>query len=130
MDTEIDEALMELLKLKNYNYIGIDVRIRDGKSTEFFVASREDLLPENNSDDDISRLKEKLELLKKIDELLEKLKKYDEDTDYVPYYPFYPWPDPRPLRHRYDIITTNDNARIKIRWSSTDTADSDGYPLW
>jgi len=46
MDTEIDEALIELLKFKNWDYIGIDVRIRKDKPTEFGVFSREEDLPE------------------------------------------------------------------------------------
>ena len=96
MDTEIDKAIMELLALKAYKYLGIDVRIRGGGRTTFSVWRDEDELPENTSDDDIARLKEKLELLKKIDAMIEKLKKYESDGPiYVPYYPpSNPWRNP------------------------------------
>ena len=91
MDTEIDRTIIELLKCKDFDYVGVDVRIRKEDSTTFSVFYEDDELPENTDDDDITRLKDKLELLKKIDEMLEKLKKYD--TDYTPYiYPYQPSP--------------------------------------
>ena len=95
MDTEIDGAIVELIHLKDYDFMGIDVRIRDGKPTTYHVANKEEQLPENTSDDEIARLKEKLELLKKIDEMMEKLKKYDKEPIYVPYpAPYNPWVNP------------------------------------
>ena len=114
MITEYDEAVLEIMKIKmrengiqSEQYIGLDIRIREGKSTRFTLSRDEGDLPENTTDDDITRLKEKLELLKKIDEMLEKLKKYD--TDYTPYiYPYQPWPVQ--LWRSPFWYTTNDNT--------------------
>ena len=122
IDTSIDEAIIELLKIRNYGYIGIDVRIRDGRPNEYTVNSKEEYLPENTNDDDITRLNEKLELLRKIEEVLEKLKKYVRDEpNYVPipYWPrpYNPWYKPRITW----TDTQSSSDTVKINWSFSDT---------
>lgn len=123
MDTEIDEALMELLKLKNHDCMGIDVRIRNGKSTEFSVSHTEEGCPENTTDDDIARLKEKLELLEKIRKMQEIMEKFNEEhpgfvpvryPEIVPYepWPIYPWAGPL----YYKTGTSDGTARINWEW--------------
>jgi len=113
MDTEIDRTIIELLKCKDFDYVGVDVRIRKEDSTTFSVFYEDDELPENTDDDDITRLKEKLELLKKIDEMMEKLSKYEKDTEYIPYYPspypYNPWSEPYKNPWVEPYITWQDN---------------------
>ena len=96
LEDGIDRAIPELLRTRNQGYIGMDIRIR-GDTVTSWCWMNEESFPENTSEDDISRLKEKLELLEQIRKVQEILKKFQEDhPDYVPIkvpepYPYAPW---------------------------------------
>ena len=145
MDTEYDDAVFELMKLKREartwgkdDYVGVDVRIRQDIGPTIRVTAKEEDLPENTSDDDISRLKEKLELMKQIQKMQEILEKFvEEHPDYLPARyppikvpsPYYtPWPN-QPWRSPFwcQMDNTANDESIRINWAVT---DSDGNWFW
>ena len=101
------------------NYVGIDITMRqDDDYATISVYADEEHLPENTSDDDIARLKEKLEslkekleLLKKIEELVERLNK---TRTCEPIYVRTPWPED--VENPWWVWYKTDNNRINYKW--------------
>jgi hypothetical protein len=126
---EIDRTIVELLNLRHSEYVGVDVRMRIGDPTEFSVYRRGDRLPEETTDDDITRLKEKLELLEKIRKMQKIIEKFNEEhPQFVPIrypndYPWQPWPPRR--------IWNDDNTGTPY-WKGFDVfcSSSDGERFW
>ena len=126
LEDNIDRAIIELLRLKQDSYVGIDVQIREDGPTSFWVAIDKEHLVESALEEDIERLKEKLELLEKIKRMQEVIEKFNEEhPQFVPVR--YPWPCEldRPIPIWYKTNTTSDIKGIK--WSWTDTSGTDWW---
>jgi hypothetical protein len=134
LDAQIRRLIGNLLDDSSYeNYVGMDIRMRiDQDCPTIIIYHDEDHLPENTTDDDIARLKKKLELLEEIKRMQEVIEKFNEEhPHFVPvrYPEIVPWPcEPvKPWPCYPYFISHNDNtgAPLPFIYEFTCSSSSD-----